>query len=74
MKLIGATAHYVTAALDEGPIIEQDVERISHMDTPADLIRKGRDIERRVLARAVHNHLTDRVILNGNKTVVFNPA
>ncbi len=74
VKLIGATAHYVTAALDEGPIIEQDVERISHMDTPGDLIRKGRDIERRVLARAVHNHLTDRVILNGNKTVVFNPA
>ncbi|MBV9653245.1 MAG: formyltetrahydrofolate deformylase [Acetobacteraceae bacterium] len=74
VKLIGATAHYVTAALDEGPIIEQDVERITHTDRPADLIRKGRDIERRVLARAVRNHLTDRVILNGNKTVVFNPA
>src|SRR5690606_35818044 len=53
VKLIGATAHYVTADLDEGPIIEQDVERVSHADTPADLIRKGRDIERRVLARAV---------------------
>ena len=71
MKLIGATAHYVTADLDEGPIIEQDVERISHRDTPDDLIRKGRDIERRVLARAVHHHLEDRVILNGRKTVVF---
>jgi formyltetrahydrofolate deformylase len=71
VKLIGATAHYVTAALDEGPIIDQDVERISHRDAPADLIRKGRDIERRVLARAVRFHLEDRVILNGRKTVVF---
>jgi formyltetrahydrofolate deformylase len=71
VKLIGATAHYVTAALDEGPIIEQDVERISHADTPEDLVRKGRDIERRVLARAVRYHLDDRVILNGAKTVVF---
>jgi formyltetrahydrofolate deformylase len=71
VKLIGATAHYVTADLDEGPIIEQDVERISHRDTPDDLIRKGRDIERRVLARAVRHHLEDRVILNGRKTVVF---
>jgi len=71
VKLIGATAHYVTSALDEGPIIEQDVERISHRDTPADLARKGRDIERRVLARAVRHHLQDRVILNGRKTVVF---
>jgi formyltetrahydrofolate deformylase len=71
VKLIGATAHYVTAALDEGPIIEQDVERISHADLPEDLVRKGRDIERRVLARAVHYHLDDRVILNGAKTVVF---
>jgi formyltetrahydrofolate deformylase len=71
VKLIGATAHYVTPDLDEGPIIEQDIEAISHRDTPADLIRKGRDIERRVLARAVRNHLDDRVILNGNKTVVF---
>ncbi len=71
VKLIGATAHYVTADLDEGPIIEQDVERISHRDEPADLIRKGRDIERRVLARAVRYHLEDRVILNGRKTVVF---
>ena len=71
VKVIGATAHYVTAALDEGPIIEQDVERISHRDTPRDLIRKGRDIERRVLARAVRWRLEDRVLLNGGKTVVF---
>jgi len=71
VKLIGATAHYVTADLDEGPIIEQDVERISHRDSPDDLIRKGRDIERRVLARAMRYHLQDRVILNGRKTVVF---
>jgi formyltetrahydrofolate deformylase len=71
VKLIGATAHYVTADLDEGPIIEQDVERISHADTPEDLVRKGRDIERRVLARAVRYHLEDRVIPNGGKTVVF---
>lgn len=71
VKLIGATAHYVTADLDEGPIIEQDVERISHQDRPEDLIRKGRDIERRVLARAVAFHLAGRSFLNGNKTVVF---
>ncbi|MEA2880825.1 MAG: formyltetrahydrofolate deformylase [Bradyrhizobium sp.] len=71
VKLIGATAHYVTSALDEGPIIDQDVERISHRDTPDDLVRKGRDIERRVLARAIRYHLEDRVILNGRKTVVF---
>jgi formyltetrahydrofolate deformylase len=71
VKLIGATAHYVTSDLDEGPIIEQDVERISHRDTPDDLIRKGRDIERRVLARAILYHLQDRVLLNGQKTVVF---
>jgi formyltetrahydrofolate deformylase len=71
VKLIGATAHYVTNDLDEGPIIDQDVERISHRHTPDDLVRKGRDIERRVLARAVRYHLEDRVILNGRKTVVF---
>jgi formyltetrahydrofolate deformylase len=71
VKLIGATAHYVTAALDEGPIIEQDVERISHQATPEDLVRKGRDIERRVLARALRWHLEDRVLVNGNRTVVF---
>jgi formyltetrahydrofolate deformylase len=71
VKMIGATAHYVTADLDEGPIIHQDAESISHADLPDDLVRKGRDIERRVLARAVHYHLEDRVFLNGNKTVVF---
>ena len=71
VKVIGATAHYVTGDLDEGPIIEQDVERITHRDTPDDLVRKGRDIERRVLARAVHYLLEDRVLLNGVKTVVF---
>ena len=71
VKMIGASAHYVTGDLDEGPIIEQDVERISHRDTPDDLIRKGRDIERRVLARAVRWRLEDRVLLNGKKTVVF---
>jgi len=72
VKLIGATAHYVTSDLDEGPIIEQDVERISHRDSPEDLVRKGRDIERRVLARAVRMHLEDRVIPNGShRTVVF---
>jgi len=71
VKLIGATAHYVTADLDEGPIIEQDVERISHHDSADDLVRKGRDIERRVLARAVSLHLQRRVIANDTKTVVF---
>jgi len=71
VKMIGATAHYVTADLDEGPIIHQDVEAISHADSPEELVRKGRDIERRVLAQAVHWHLQDRVFLNGNKTVVF---
>ena len=69
--MIGATAHYVTADLDEGPIIHQDVEAVSHADTPAELIRKGRDIERRVLAEAVRLHLHDRVFLNGSRTVVF---
>ena len=71
VKIIGATAHYVTRDLDEGPIIEQDVERISHRDTPENLVRKGREIERRVLARAVRYHLEGRVLLNGGKTVVF---
>ena len=71
VKLIGATAHYVTTALDEGPIIEQDVERISHGDTPEVLVRKGRDIERRVLARAVLFHVERRVFISGSKTVVF---
>ncbi len=71
VKMIGATAHYVTADLDEGPIIAQDVEQITHADSPDTLVRKGRDIERRVLARAVRHHLADRVLLNGTKTVVF---
>ncbi len=71
VKVIGATAHYVTSELDEGPIIEQDVERISHHHTPDDLIRKGRDIERRVLARAVRYHIESRVLINGRKTIVF---
>ena len=71
VKMIGATAHYVTSDLDEGPIICQDVEHVSHSDTPEDLVRKGRDIERRVLAKAVRLHLADRVHLNQSKTVVF---
>lgn len=71
VKLIGATAHYVTADLDEGPIIEQDVERVTHHDRPDALASKGRDIERRVLSRAVAWHLDGRVLLNGRKTVVF---
>ena len=71
VKMIGATAHYVTADLDEGPIIAQDVEQISHADTPDDLVRKGRDIERRVLARAVRYHLEDRVLRSGARTIVF---
>ncbi len=71
VKLIGATSHFVTGTLDEGPIIEQDVERISHSDTVEDLVQKGRDIERRVLAKAVRAYLDDRIMLNGSKTVVF---
>ncbi len=71
VKLIGATAHYATTDLDEGPIIEQDVIRASHRDSVADLVRKGRDVERTVLARAVRWHLDDRVLVYGNKTVVF---
>ncbi len=71
VKLIGATAHYASAVLDEGPIIEQDVVRCSHRDSIDDLVRKGRDLEKVVLARAVRNHLEDRVLVYGNKTVVF---
>jgi formyltetrahydrofolate deformylase len=71
VKMIGATAHYVTADLDEGPIIAQDVEAVSHADTADDLVAKGRDIECRVLASAVRDHLDDRIVLNGAKTVVF---
>jgi formyltetrahydrofolate deformylase len=71
VKIIGATAHYVTADLDQGPIIEQDVVRVSHRDSVADLIRKGRDLEKVVLARAVDLHLRHRIVVYGNKTVVF---
>ena len=71
VKLIGATAHYATKTLDEGPIIEQDVVRSSHRDSIDDLIRKGRDLEKVVLARAVRWHLDDRVLVYDNKTVVF---
>lgn len=71
VKIIGATAHYVTSDLDEGPIIEQGVERVSHAHAPADLVRIGRDIECTVLARAVTWHVERRIMLNGSKTVVF---
>lgn len=71
VKIIGATAHYVTADLDQGPIIEQDVIRISHRDETKDLIRKGKDVERIVLARAVRLHLQNRTLVYGNRTVVF---
>ncbi|MBJ7437753.1 MAG: formyltetrahydrofolate deformylase [Sphingopyxis sp.] len=71
VKMIGATAHYVTADLDEGPIIHQDVELVSHAETPDDLVRKGRSIEQRVLSRAVLYHVQDRVFINDGKTVVF---
>jgi formyltetrahydrofolate deformylase len=71
VKLIGATSHYVTAALDAGPIIAQDVTHISHRDSVADLVRKGRDLERIVLARGVRLHVENRVLVYGNKTVVF---
>ncbi|MEC7763035.1 MAG: formyltetrahydrofolate deformylase [Pseudomonadota bacterium] len=70
VKLIGATSHYVTADLDEGPIIEQDVVRISHAQSPSDYVSLGRDVEAQVLARAIHAHANHRVFLNGNKTVV----
>jgi formyltetrahydrofolate deformylase len=72
VKIIGVTSHYVTAGLDEGPIVEQDVARISHRDKVEDLIQKGRDLERVVLSRAVRWHLENRILLYGNKTVVFN--
>ncbi|QMV00338.1 formyltetrahydrofolate deformylase [Devosia sp. D6-9] len=71
VKIIGATAHYVTPDLDEGPIIEQEIERVNHAMSPDDLIATGRDVESRVLARAVKLHLESRVMLNGRKTVVF---
>ena len=71
VKIIGATAHFVTKDLDEGPIIEQDVVRVSHRDTASDLIRKGKDLERIVLARAVRLHLQHKILVYGNRTVVF---
>jgi formyltetrahydrofolate deformylase len=71
VKLIGATAHYVTSDLDEGPIIEQDVERVDHASSVADFVAIGRDIESRVLARAVKFHVSQRVLPNGPRTVVF---
>lgn len=71
VKLIGATCHYVTSDLDAGPIIEQDVVRISHHDSIPDLVRKGKDVEKTVLARGLRNHLEDRVLMHGNKTIVF---
>jgi formyltetrahydrofolate deformylase len=71
VKLIGATCHYVTAELDAGPIVEQDVIRVDHGDTADDMVRRGRDIERLVLARGLRWHLEDRVLVHGNRTVVF---
>lgn len=71
VKVIGATAHYAAEALDEGPIIEQDVTRISHRDTLEDLVKKGRDLEKVVLSRAVQLHIENRILLYGNKTVIF---
>jgi formyltetrahydrofolate deformylase len=71
VKLIGATCHYVTADLDQGPIIEQDVIRIDHSDSVEDMVRYGKDIEKNVLARGLRYHLEDRVLVHGNKTVVF---
>jgi formyltetrahydrofolate deformylase len=74
VKLIGATCHYVTSELDAGPIIEQDVIRIDHSDSPEDMVRYGKDIEKTVLARGLRYHLEDRVkLVHGNKTVVFRP-
>ena len=71
VKLIGATCHYVTENLDAGPIIEQDVIRVDHTDTPEKMVRYGKDIEKTVLARGLRYHLENRVIIDGNKTIVF---
>src|SRR3972149_6836967 len=71
MKIIGATSHYVTKELDDGPIIEQDIIRITHKDTVNDLIRKGRDLERLILARALYYHSQHRVLIHGRKTIIF---
>ncbi len=74
VKLIGATAHYVTADLDEGPIIEQDTVRVTHGQSPEDYVSLGRDVEAQVLARAIHAHIHHRVFINGNRTIVFPPS
>lgn len=71
VKLIGATSHYVSSTLDDGPIIEQDLVRVSHRDTVEDMMRKGRDLEKVVLSRAVRWHLENRILVYQNKTVVF---
>ena len=71
VKLIGATSHYVTEDLDEGPIIEQDIVRVTHAQSPADYVSLGRDVESQVLARAIHAHIHRRVFLNENKTIIF---
>lgn len=71
MKIIGATSHYVTADLDEGSIIEQDVVAVTHRDSIEDLIRKGREVEKIVLSRAVHNHVENKVLVRKNRTIVF---
>ncbi|MBQ0757863.1 MAG: formyltetrahydrofolate deformylase, partial [Amphritea sp.] len=72
VKLIGATCHYVTEELDAGPIIDQDVVRVSHRDQPEEMVRLGKDVEKTVLSRGLRWHLDDRVLVHGNKTVVFN--
>jgi formyltetrahydrofolate deformylase len=74
VKLIGATSHYVTADLDEGPIIEQDTTRVTHAQSPEDYVSLGRDVEAQVFARAIHAHVNGRVFINGTKTVVFPPS
>ena len=74
VKLIGATSHFVTADLDEGPIIEQDIVRITHAQSPEDYVSLGRDVESQVLARAIHAYVHGRVFMNENKTIVFPPS
>lgn len=74
VKLIGATAHYVTADLDEGPIIEQDTARVTHGQSAADYVTIGRDVESQVLARAIHAHVQQRTFLNGDRVIVFPPS
>jgi len=71
VKLIGATCHYVTTDLDEGPIIDQDIQRVNHSDKVEDLVRLGKDIEKQVLARGLRYHLEDRIMVDGNKTIIF---